>query len=75
MPTNYVVTQGECLSSIARRFGITDWRTIYNHPENAEFRRRRPNPNILYPGDEIYAPPRELRNEPCSTGQRHSFVR
>jgi len=75
MPSNHVVAQGECLSSIARRFGITDWRTIYNHPENGELRRKRPNPNILYPGDEMFVPYRELRNEPCSTDQRHSFVR
>lgn len=75
MSTNHVVAQGECLSSIAKRFGITDWRIIYNHGENAPFRQKRPNPNILYPGDELLVPDPELREEDCCTDQRHSFVR
>jgi hypothetical protein len=75
MPTNHVVSQGECLSSIAKSFGISDWRTIYNHPENADFRQKRPNPNILCPGDELYVPDPEPRHEDRSTDQRHSFKR
>jgi N-acetylmuramoyl-L-alanine amidase len=75
MSSNHVVTQGECLSSIARSFRIADWRTIYNHAANAEFRQKRPNPNILYPGDELLVPDPELREENCATEKRHCFVR
>ena len=38
----YTVVQGDCLSAIAHKFGFADWRTIYNHGNNAEFRRLRP---------------------------------
>jgi len=69
----YTVRQGECLASIAHKFGIHDWRTIYDHPANAAFRRKRRNPNVVYPGDQIYVPPRENRNEVAATEQRHRF--
>ena len=48
------VKQGECLSSIARRFGFRDWKKIYQHPMNADLRQKRPNPNVLHPGDRIF---------------------
>ncbi len=67
------VRPGECLSSIAKQYGFADWRTIYNHPENASFRQRRPNPNVIYPGDRIYIPDGEQREESCTTEQCHNF--
>lgn len=69
----HVVQQGECLSSIARDFGFSDWRTIYNDPHNAEFRRKRPNPDLIFPGDELFIPDRTPPKHGCQTGQRHSF--
>jgi hypothetical protein len=71
----HVVKQGECLSSIARRFGFSNWRTIYDHIENTEFRQLRPNPNLLYPGDRLFIPEREQREERGATEQRHRFKR
>lgn len=49
----HVVQPGDTLTRIARLYGIADWRSIYYAPENSEFRRRRPNPDRIYPGDEI----------------------
>jgi hypothetical protein len=69
------VTQGECLSAIAYRHGFTDWRTIYNDPANANFRKHRPNPNIIFPGDEIVIPDRKLDSCSAAAGQRHRFRR
>jgi len=65
------VQQGECLSSIAKKHGFPDWRIIYNDQENAEFRRKRPNPNLIYPGDKIYIPDKKLKEESCTTENKH----
>jgi N-acetylmuramoyl-L-alanine amidase len=69
----YTVRQGDCLSSIAAAHGISDWRTIYNAPENALFRTLRPNPNLIYPGDVLEVPDPERKTESGSTEQRHRF--
>jgi N-acetylmuramoyl-L-alanine amidase len=66
----HTVEQGEYLASIAKDYGFADWRTIYDHPNNAELKKTRPNPNILLPGDEIFIPDKELKKESCAT-ERH----
>jgi Putative peptidoglycan binding domain len=73
MATHHVVAQGECLSSIARQYGFLDYRTIYNHPSNATLKKNRPDPNVLHPGDEIFIPDKDAREEPRGTDQRHRF--
>jgi N-acetylmuramoyl-L-alanine amidase len=72
MPT-HIVKQGECLSSIAKKYGFADWRTIYNHPENAGFRKKRPNPNLIYPQDEIYIPGKTPKYDSAGTGLIHVY--
>lgn len=52
---DHEVQQGECLSSIAHQYGISDWRQLWNHPDNAALRGRR-NPHILKPGDIVKIP-------------------
>ncbi|MBX6424919.1 MAG: LysM peptidoglycan-binding domain-containing protein [Variibacter sp.] len=52
----YTVQRGDTLSAIARRFGVPSWQAIYNHPNNAGFRARRPDPNLIYPGDVVFVP-------------------
>jgi hypothetical protein len=47
---------------------------IYDHPKNAALKRRRPNPNILYPGDRLFIPDKQEREEARGTGRRHQFV-
>lgn len=69
-----VVKQGDCLSSIATRYGFSDWQTIYNDPANAGLRAKRPDPNILYPGDNLYIPDRDPGEQACQTDARHVFV-
>lgn len=68
---HHLVRQGECLSRIARDFGFSDYRIIYDHSENAEFKRRRPNPNLIFPGDRIYIPEREAKEVELSTDAVH----
>ncbi len=43
----YAVEQGDSLSSICLRFGQRDWLAVYNHPANAAFRARFPDPNQI----------------------------
>ena len=67
--TKHVVVQGECLSKIAKAYGFSDWRIIYNDAQNASFRQKRPNPNLIYPGDEIVIPDKTLKVESDASGK------
>jgi len=69
----YEVAGGDCLSSIAKEFGFPDYKTIYQHPSNAEFRQKRPNPNIIFPGDVLFIPDVRLKVVTKATDQRHKF--
>jgi N-acetylmuramoyl-L-alanine amidase len=73
MAHTHVVRSGECLSAIAARYGFRDYRTVYHHPGNKALRKKRPNPNILHPGDEIFIPDREDAAQKCQTGRVHRF--
>ena len=70
----HTVQQGECLVSIAKCRGFP-WRAIYDHSLNESFRARRPNPNVIYPGDRLFIPGPEPREESGETESRHRFRR
>ena len=70
----YRVQQGDCLSSIAKAFKFADYDTIYQRPENADFRQKRPNPNIIFPGDLLFIPDRETQEFAKPTEKRHPFT-
>lgn len=70
---NHTVEQGEYLGSIAARYGFRDWRAIYDHPKNEKFRQRRPNPNVIYPGDVIFIPDKDEKTVSGATGCTHKF--
>src|SRR5262245_53452531 len=70
----HVVKQGECLSSIAAKYGFVDWRTIYDHPNNTDIKQQRPDPNLLFPGDQLFIPPRETKHEAGGTESKHRFT-
>jgi len=74
MANVHVVQQGECLSSIARKFGFKDWHVLYDHPANAELKKRRPNPNALLPGDLVAIPEPIVRTDTRPTGSWHEFT-
>src|SRR5690348_9818041 len=71
--SSYRVQQGDCLSNIAKRHGF-DWKTVWDHPQNERLREKRKDPNVLFPGDTIYIPDREVRWEQAKTTARHVFV-
>lgn len=72
--TVYTVQAGDCLSSIADKHGFADWRTVYDHEGNAEFRKKRPDPNTILPGDTLHVPEPKLQSYSLQTGQTHTFV-
>ncbi len=53
----YTIKKGDSLSLIAANQGLTDWKAdLYEHPVNATFRKKRSNPNLIYPDDQICIP-------------------
>jgi len=73
MATSYTVRQGDYLSKIAKDFGFSDYRTIWDHADNAELKSKRKNPNVLYPGDKLVIPDRVLREEDRPVDKKHTF--
>jgi LysM repeat protein len=69
----YVVRQGDYLEKIAKDNGFSDYRAIYEHPQNADFRKLRPDPNLLYPGDKLFIPEKKPRVHQGATRQVHTF--
>ncbi len=74
MPIDYLVETGDCISSIAHEHGFF-WETIWNHPQNAELKSKRKDPNILQEGDVAHIPDLTLKQETRATDKRHKFVR
>lgn len=70
----HVVCQGDCISSIAEQYGFF-WETVWNDPDNAELKRLRKDPNVLFPGDVVTVPDIRPREESRATDATHSFVR
>ena len=70
-----MVSQGEHVPGIAASYGFFDFHTIWNHPNNAELKSQRENPNVLFPGDELFIPDREVMEYSRPTDKKHQFVR
>jgi LysM repeat protein len=72
MPAQHTVQQGDCFSSIAAQYGFP-WKTLWNHPSNSELKQLRKDPSVLYPGDVVNIPDKDIREESRSTDVRHKF--
>jgi hypothetical protein len=62
------------MPKIAAEYGFSDYRTIWQLPENAALRDRRPNPNVLAAGDEVFIPDKQDKAVSAATGAKHSFT-
>lgn len=69
----HTIARHDCISSIAARYGF-HWRDLWEHPDNQVLRDRRKNPNLLYPGDELFIPPLQLGTQSLASGQQHRVV-
>jgi hypothetical protein len=74
--STYTIQQGECLSSLAAKLGLTSWKDLYYYSGNEELREKRPSPNILAAGDVVAVPDSALQNKTvsCATGEEWQFV-
>lgn len=70
----HTVVQGEHLSSIAKAYGFSSYKLIWNHAQNASLKKERQNPNVLFPGDQVFIPDKRKKQEVRSTGQTHRFL-
>jgi hypothetical protein len=66
------LAQGDCLSSIALTRGF-DPQTVWEHGDNADLRERRVDPNALLPGDALFVPELEEKQEPVATDTHKTF--
>jgi LysM repeat protein len=71
----YTVAPGDCLYSIAKAFGFPSWETIYDDPDNQDFKKARPDPSVIYPGDQLVIPDQvpSTKNVSCATDLSHKF--
>jgi hypothetical protein len=70
----HTVRRGECINSIAAKYGFF-WETIWNHGPNGGLKDSRPNADHLYPGDVLVIPALREKQESRSTEQKHRFRR
>jgi hypothetical protein len=74
MEDYYTVKQGDHLSKIAKDNGFTDYTVIWDHPNNSDLKKQRQNPNVLLPGDQIFIPDMEQKQESGPTDKHHTFT-
>lgn len=73
MPIAHTIQQAEHLSNIAAKYGFYDYLTIWDHPDNADLKKKRGNPHALLPGDVLQIPDKVEKNASCGTAKRHTF--
>jgi len=71
----YTVKAGDTLSKIAKREGLKSWEDIYHHADNAEFRKKRPDPDHIEPGDRVWIPAPPSSKLSAKVREKTHFVR
>jgi len=72
MPT-YTVKQGDTIIGLAAKNGFKDADTILNASDNSSLKQSRTDPGILFPGDVVVIPSRELLQHPSAVDASHKF--
>jgi hypothetical protein len=71
---DHVVRRGDCLCSIARAHGFYNYKTIYQHGDNAALRNTRANPNMLVEGDVVKIPDKTAKKVALTLNGTTRFV-
>ena len=66
------VDLGDSIPSLAKENGHF-WRTVWDHPQNLQLKTKRKDPNVLSPGDDVFIPEIEVKEESRPTDQKHKF--
>ena len=74
MVRNHAVKAGDCIASIAFKYGFFP-DTLWDLPENASLKEKRKDPHVLQPGDVVYVPDLRSNSVEGSTEARHRFRR
>jgi hypothetical protein len=69
----YFVRQGDYLTSIADRFGFEP-AEVWEHQKNEALRKKRKNPNLLFPGDVLFIPDEEPAECSLEVGTTNAYV-
>jgi hypothetical protein len=75
MSETITVESGDTVSRLADARGFVDYHAIWDHPQNAELRDARQNPNLLVPGDKVFIPDHDVKVVAAKTEKVHTFVR
>lgn len=59
---------------LAAANGLAGWKDILDHADNAELKKKRPDPGVLKEGDKVYIPNREMKHEPAAVDAKHPFT-
>jgi hypothetical protein len=74
MAKTYKIKEGDYLAKISSERGFY-WKTIWEHPDNAEIKDKSNDPNILYMDDMLSIPDKSSKEESVPTEKRHVFKR
>jgi len=70
----YVIRQGDYITKLGHTMGF-DPSAIWSHPKNAALRERRPDPDMLHPGDLLWVPDApELRRLAVRAGVTNRYA-
>ena len=74
MPLTYTIKQGDYLAKIAKEQGFSDWKILWDHPNNKALKDKRKDPNILYPGDQLFISDKEEKLASIGVDNTHKFT-
>jgi|JI10StandDraft_1071094.scaffolds.fasta_scaffold56573_3 hypothetical protein len=74
MAKKHEVQPGESLAQIAAKYSFGNWKTIYEHPENAAVRKKRGAANQILAGDVLFIPDQAPSVSAAQTDSEQTLV-